>query len=203
MNKASIGTTNDGRQITIDFSTTHTLLIAGGSLMSRNQVLQNIINQFNCSAIIYTISTTVIPVISNDSYKEVSIGEYDFVSTWEETIGKNNTDKTVLCIINDYADYLLSEGIVSKKVKSKFRKDVMSLAQKARTMNICLILVCGRPCIDVLPVCLMHRFNNRIALKTKNRVDSYAILDMPTASTIQEHQFVYSDGENFTIVNFD
>lgn len=193
MNDIIIGHLPDGSPKSIDLESVHTLLIAGGTLESRERVLDGICKQTakeNLKILSY--------VGREDEKVEISEEDYKTVSGW---CAELNSGKPTIYIIDDYAEFLFSDGVVPKSVKSQFKKDVLSLAQAVKSRNACLILVCCRPCADTLTSQLKHHFMHRISLRTKNRVDSYAILDMPAAASINDGQLIYSDGLAFEIIN--
>lgn len=78
--------------------------------------------------------------------------------------------------IDEFSDLFLSD----KKIETL----IVSLAQKARTCGIHLILATQRPSADVITGSIKANFPARIALKTTSKIDSRIILDQGGAEQL-------------------
>lgn len=82
----------------------------------------------------------------------------------------------ILIVIDEFADLFLSDN--------KIETLIVSLAQKARTCGIHLILSTQRPSSDVITGLIKANIPARIALKTTSKIDSRIILDQSGAEQL-------------------
>lgn len=99
--------------------------------------------------------------------------------------------------------YALAEGRENRMAASEYKKDIDYIASHSKAAGIRLILVCSRPCTDLLTIRLKHLFPHRVALKTISRVDSIVILDCPMATGISDNEIVYRDEISCEVVRID
>lgn len=93
-------------------------------------------------------------------------------------------------IVNDYSDYILASGKEGRAYASRIRRNIEYAAKKGHTVGMNVILVVGRPCVDVLPNSLKKNFTTRICFKTLTGVDSYAVIDIRKACEIESSQLI-------------
>lgn len=82
----------------------------------------------------------------------------------------------ILIVIDEFADLFLSDN--------KIETLIVSIAQKARTCGIHLILSTQRPSADVITGLIKANIPARIALKTTSKTDSRIILDQSGAEQL-------------------
>jgi len=180
--KIRLGVLEDGTVKAIDLDGIHNLLIAGGNETLRNVLLSRFISQ-----------------IGPENCRRSSETSMEGVSNWARGIKEGSLPKDFIYIIDDFAERMLRRG-KSDDIKA-CREAVDFLASHSAQYGINIILLCGRPCVDVLTKRLKHLFCHVIAMKTLTRVDSYSIIDMPTAAEIQGCQLVYRDENSIEIIN--
>ena len=105
------------------------------------------------------------------------------------TNGTPESEEKVL-IVSDYADYILMPGKEGRAYASRVRKSVEHIAKKGKAAGMHVILVVGRPCVDVLSNSLKKDFPTRICFKTLTGVDSFAAIGLRKACEIESGQLI-------------
>ena len=180
----TLGKRQDNTLLTADLERIHNLLICGGNEGMRNNLLDIIRRQIKADE--------CIEMDTNDA-----------VANMKEKIEDGTLPAGCTFIINDYANYALAEGRENRMAASEYKKDIDYIASHSKAAGIRLILVCSRPCTDLLTIRLKHLFPLRVALKTISRVDSIVILDCPMAAGISDNEIVYRDEISCEVVRID
>ena len=194
----SIGRTADLNNRIIDLSQAHSILVAGGSESLRNALVSSIRTELEASAV------DAVYVDSKDLFRideEVATIEA-FASEVDErlTNGTPESEEKVL-IVSDYADYILMPGKDGRAYASRVRKSVEHIAKKGKDAGMHVILVVGRPCVDVLPNSLKKDFPTRICFKTLTGVDSFAVINLRKACEIESNQLILCREYEYEVLN--
>ena len=81
------------------------------------------------------------------------------------------------------------------------RKSVEHIAKKGKAAGMHVILVVGRPCVDVLPNSLKTDFLTRICFKTLTGVDSFAAIGLRKACEIESGQLILCREYEYEVLN--
>lgn len=102
----------------------------------------------------------------------------------------------LIVIIDELADLILQDS------NNKFKKMLLSVAQKSRAAGIFLIAATQRPSVDVLSGVIKANFPARISLKTASVTDSKVILDQPGSEKLNGKGDAIIKNEKFNYVRF-
>lgn len=115
------------------------------------------------------------------------------------SINEYNGMTKIVCVIDEFADLMLSGGQEGKKAEKKkvfgmevevsakrssAEQAIVRLAQKARAVGIHLILATQRPSADVVTGLLKANIPTKIAFMTTSKVNSQIILDQNGAEEL-------------------
>ena len=183
----SIGRTADLSNRIINLSQAHSILIAGGSESLRNALIHSIQVELEAAAVdaVYVDSKGLSRIDEEVATIEAFASEVDGRLKY----GTPESEEKVL-IVSDYADYILMPGKDGRSYASRVRKSVEHIAKKGKAAGMHVILVVGRPCVDVLPNSLKKDFLTRICFKTLTGVDSFAAIGLRKACEIEFNQLV-------------
>ena len=104
-------------------------------------------------------------------------------------------------IVSDYADYILMPGKEGRAYASRVRKSVEHIAKKGKSAGMHMILVVGRPCVDVLSNSLKKDFPTRICFKTLMGVDSFAVINLRKACELESNQLILCRESEYEVLN--
>ena len=183
----SIGRTADLSNRIINLSQAHSILIAGGSESLRNALVSSM------RADLETVAVDVVYVDSKGLSRideEVATIEAFASEVNERLTNEAHESEEKVLIVSDYADYILMPGKEGRAYASRVRKSVEHIAKKGKAAGMHVILVVGRPCVDVLPNNLKKDFPTRICFKTLTGVDSFAAIGLRKACEIESGQLI-------------
>lgn len=194
----SIGRTADLNNRIIDLSQAHSILVAGGSESLRNALIHSIQAELEAAAVdvVYMDSTGLFRIDEEVATIEAFASEVD----GRVKNGTPESEEKVL-IVSDYADYILMPGKEGRAHASRVRKSVEHIAKKGKTAGMHVILVVGRPCVDVLSNNLKKDFPTRICFKTLTGVDSFAVINLRKACEIESNQLILCREYEYEVMN--
>lgn len=194
----SIGCTADRDIRKIDLAQAHSIIIAGGSDSLRNALVCSIQAELKAAVVdsIYVNSRGISQIAEEVAIIEAFANEVDE----RLTNGTPDSEEKVL-IVSDYADYILMPGKDGRAYASRVRKSVEHIAKKGKTAGMHMILVVGRPCVDVLPNSLKKDFPTRICFKTLTGVDSFAAIGLRKACEIESNQLILCREYEYEVLN--
>lgn len=198
MSSISIGCTSDNKIRKIDLSQAHSILIAGGSESLRNTLIHSI------QAELEAIAVDVVYMDSKGLFRideEVATIEAFASEVGERLKTKTSESEEKALIVSDYADYILMPGKEGRAYASRVRKSVEHIVKKGKTAGMHVILVVGRPCVDVLSNNLKKDFPTRICFKTLTGVDSYAVINLRKACEIESDQLILCREYEYEVLN--
>ena len=198
MSNITIGYTSDNDIKKIDLSQVHSIIIAGGSESLRNTLIRSIQAELEAAAIdvVYMDSKGLFRIDEEVATIEAFASEVD----GRLKNGTPESEEKVL-IVSDYADYILIPGKEGRAYASRVRNSVEHIAKKRKTAGMHVILVVGRPCINVLPNSLKKDFPTRICFKTLTGVDSFAAIGLRKACEIESNQLILCREYEYEVLN--
>lgn len=198
MSNITIGYTSDNDIKKIDLSQVHSIIIAGGSESLRNTLIRSIQAELEAAAadVVYMDSKGLSRIAEEVATIEAFTSEVD----GRLKNGTPESEEKVL-IVSDYADYILMPGKDGRAYASRVRKSVEHIAKKGKAAGMHVILVVGRPCVDVLPNNLKKDFPTRICFKTLTGVDSFAVINLRKACEIESNQLVLCREYEYEVLN--
>lgn len=198
MSNITIGYTSDNDIKKIDLSQVHSIIIAGGSESLRNTLIRSIQAELEAAAVdvVYMDSKGLSRIAEEVATIEAFTSEVD----GRLKNGTPESEAKVL-IVSDYADYILMPGKDGRAYASRVRKSVEHIAKKGKAAGMHVILVVGRPCVDVLPNNLKKDFPTRICFKTLSGVDSFAVINLRKACEIESNQLVLCREYEYEVLN--
>lgn len=198
MSNITIGYTSDNDIKKIDLSQVHSIIIAGGSESLRNTLIRSIQAELEAAAVdvVYMDSKGLSRIAEEVATIEAFTSEVD----GRLKNGTPESEEKVL-IVSDYADYILMPGKDGRAYASRVRKSVEHIAKKGKAAGMHVILVVGRPCVDVLPNNLKKDFPTRICFKTLTGVDSFAVINRRKACEIESNQLVLCREYEYEVLN--
>ena len=198
MSIITIGYTSDNDIKKIDLSQVHSIIIAGGSESLRNTLIRSIQAELEAAAVdvVYMDSKGLSRIAEEVATIEAFTSEVD----GRLKNGTPESEEKVL-IVSDYADYILMPGKDGRAYASRVRKSVEHIAKKGKAAGMHVILVVGRPCVDVLPNNLKKDFPTRICFKTLSGVDSFAVINLRKACEIESNQLVLCREYEYEVLN--
>lgn len=187
MSNITIGYTADNDIKKIDLAQAHAIIIAGGNESLRNALIRSIQAELEAA----TVNVVCVDSKGHSRIEEEVATIEAFVSELDKRLinGTHESEEKVL-IVNDYADYNLISGKDGRAYASRVRKSVAHIAKKGKTAGMHVILVVGRPCVDVLSNSLKNDFPTRICFKTLTGVDSFSVINMRKACEIESGQLI-------------
>lgn len=198
MSNITIGYTSDNDIKKIDLSQVHSIIIAGGSESLRNTLIRSIQAELEAAAVdvVYMDSKGLFRIDEEVATIEAFASEVD----GRLKNGTPESEEKVL-IVSDYADYILMSGKDGRAYASRVRKSVEHIAKKGKDAGMHVILVVGRPCVDVLSNSLKKDFPTRICFKTLTGVDSFAVINLRKACEIESNQLVLCREYEYEVLN--
>lgn len=198
MSNITIGYTADNDIKKIDLAQAHAFIIAGGNESLRNALVGSIQADLEAAAVdaVYVDSKGFSRIDEEITAIEAFAREVD------ERL-KNGTPESEekVLIVSDYADYILMPRREERAYASRVRKSVEHIAKKGKAAGMHVILVVGRPCVDVLPNSLKKNFPTRICFKTLTGVDSFAAINLRKACEIESNQLVLCREYEYEVLN--
>jgi len=192
----SIGYADDRCIRKIDLAQSHSIIIAGGSESMRESLAYRIYCElgdedveadFISENFIFENLVTVI-----ESYaKEID----------DRLAGLSQNCKEKVLILNDFALWAIGSGNEGRALALRVRKSVEHIAMKGKLVGIYVILVVGRPCIDVLTNKLKKYIPTRICFKTLTGVDSFAVIGLRKACEIESNQVLLCNEYECEVLN--
>ena len=194
----SIGRTADLSNRIIDLSQAHSILVAGGSESLRTALVSSMRADLEAAAVdaVYVDSKGLFRIDEEVATIEAFASEID-----ERLKNETSESEEKVLIVSDYADYILMPGKDGRAYASRVRKSVEHIAKKGKTAGMHVILVVGRPCIDVLPNSLKKDFLTRICFKTLTGVDSFAAIGLRRACEIESGQLILCREYEYEVLN--
>jgi hypothetical protein len=104
--------------------------------------------------------------LMNERY---SLFEKEMVRNIGEYLAKGKKMPYVVCVIDEFADLILSDKTVEKQVQM--------LAQKSRAAGIHLVIATQRPSVDVITGTIKANLPTRLSYKVSSPADSMTILN--------------------------
>lgn len=198
MSNITIGYTSDNDIKKIDLSQVHSIIIAGGSESLRNALIRSIQAELEAAAVdvVYMDSKGLFRIDEEVATIEAFASEVD----GRLKNGTPESEEKVL-IVSDYTDYILMPGKDGRAYTSRVRKSVEHIAKKGKAAGMHVILVVGRPCVDVLSNNLKKDFPTRICFKTLTGVDSFAVINLRKACEIESNQLVLCREYEYEVLN--
>ena len=111
--------------------------------------------------------------LMNERYTEF---EKEMVRNIGEYLAKGKKMPYVVCIIDEFADLILSDKTVEKQVQM--------LAQKSRAAGIHLVIATQRPSVDVITGTIKANLPTRLSYKVSSPADSMTILNTTGAEDL-------------------
>ena len=194
----SIGLEADHNIRKIDLAQAHAIIIAGGSESLRNTLIRSIQAELEAAAVdvVYMDSKGLFRIDEEVATIEAFASEVD----GRLKNGTPESEEKVL-IVSDYADYILMPGKDGRAYASRVRKSVEHIAKKGKDAGMHVILVVGRPCVDVLPNSLKKDFPTRICFRTLTGVDSFAVINLRKACEIESNQLILCREYEYEVLN--
>ena len=135
----------------------------------------------------YSSTLEMITYIHEEMERRYQVMKKHNVSKIEDN---ENLFPKILLIIDEVAELMLVDQDKSNKTRGLFQKTLISLAQKARSCGVYIVLATQRPSIDVITGLIKANFPARLAFKVSSNQDSKVILDKIGA----EDLLGYGDG---------
>lgn len=194
----SIGLEADNNIKKIDLAQAHSILISGGNESLKNALIHSIQVELEAAAVdaVYVDSKGLFRIDEEVATIEAFASEVD----GRLKNGTPESEEKVL-IVSDYADYILMPGKDGRAYASRVRKSVEHIAKKGKDAGMHVILVVGRPCVDVLPNSLKKDFPTRICFRTLTGVDSFAVINLRKACEIESNQLVLCREYEYEVLN--
>ena len=194
----SIGRAADRVIRKIDLAQAHSIIIAGGSESLRNALVCSIQADLEAAAVdaAYVDSKGLSRIDEEVTAIEAFASEID-----ERLASGTHDNREEVLLVSDYADYILVSGKEGRKLASRVRKSVEHIAKKGKAAGMHVILVVGRPCVDVLPNSLKTDFLTRICFKTLTGVDSFAAIGLRKACEIEYGQLILCKEYEYEVLN--
>lgn len=194
----SIGVEADHNIRKIDIAQAHAIIIAGGNESLRNALVSSIQADLEAAAVdaVYVDSKGLSRIDEEVTAIETFANEVD-----ERLTNAALESEEKVLIVSDYADYILMPGKEGRAYASRVRKGVEHIAKKGKAAGMHVILVVGRPCVDVLPNSLKKNFPTRICFKTLTGVDSFAVISLRKACEIESNQLVLCREYEYELLN--
>ena len=198
MSNITIGYTSDNDIKKIDLSQVHSIIIAGGSESLRNTLIRSIQAELEAAAVdvVYMDSKGLFRIDEEVATIEAFASEVD----GRLKNGTPESEEKVL-IVSDYADYALAPGKEGRSFASRVRESIEHIAIKGKAVGMHVILVVGRPCVDVLTIRLKKCFPTIICFKTLTGADSFAVINMRKACEIESNQLVLCQEYEYEVLN--
>mgnify|MGYP003325186944 CR=1 FL=1 len=194
----SIGCTADRDIRKIDLAQAHSIIIAGGSESLRNALVCSIQADLEAAAVdaAYVDSKGLSRIDEEVTAIETFAREVD-----ERLINLTPESEEKVLIVSDYADYALAPGKEGRSFASRVRESIEHIAIKGKAVGMHVILVVGRPCVDVLTIRLKKCFPTIICFKTLTGADSFAVINMRKACEIESNQLVLCQEYEYEVLN--
>ena len=166
----TIGIDADGQDMVIDLAKAKNILIAGAPEQGKTTLLEAIGESLANGSKERSIQVVRYSpeVLSNLSEELVQRSA---------PIGDTSTEAqpVIALLIDEYA-YLVPERALLRQVQA--------LAQQGPKVGIHLIMTTASPTVDIITSRIKTLFPTRIALRTRSRIDSCTIIDMPGAEKL-------------------
>ena len=198
MSNISIGCSPDNGIRVIDLAQAHSIIIAGGSESLRNALVSSIQAELKAAVVdsIYVNSRGISRIDEEVATIEAFASEID-----ERLASGAYDNREKVLLVSDYADYILVSGKEGRLLASRVRKSVEHIAKKGKTAGMHVILVVGRPCVDVLTISLKKCFLTKICFKILTGVDSFAVINLRKACEIESNQLVLCQEYECEVLN--
>ena len=212
----------DGQIVCVDLSLLPNLLISGVPGAGKSMLIHSIILSLiknNCDIylsdpkMVEFSSYKKIPCVKNVSYSvdgaissaesiiKIMNGRFSTLnkSGHRDFISYNkvekNTIKPIVLIIDEWADLILQDSSIEKKIST--------LAQKGRAAGISVIIATQRPSAKVVSGLIKASFSGRVCLKVNSAIDSRIVLDCSGGESISDIGVgLYRDQKNHIPVMF-
>lgn len=183
----SIGCSPDNGIRVIDLAQAHSIIITGGNESLRNALVNCIQAELNAAVIeaVYMDSKGISRIDEEVATIEAFASEID-----ERLASGAHDNREKVLLVSDYADYILVSGKEGRLLASRVKRSIEHIAIKGKAVGMHVIIVVGRPCVDVLPISLKNSFLTKICFKTLTGVDSFAVINLRKACEIESDQLV-------------
>lgn len=115
----------------------------------------------------------------NNRYSLFEASNCFTIEQYNKKVSENKKIPYILVVIDEYADFVLTNKNVSRSI--------CALVMKARASGIHVILSTQRPTVDVIDGLVKANFQTRIATKVASRSDSLTVLDCAGAEELLGH----------------
>ena len=191
----SIGVEADHNIRKIDLAQAHSILISGGNESLRDNLTQRIYHELASVNVVFVGIYCLEQIEDQVAVIEAFANEVD-----ERFANESLTRKEKVLFVKDYA-VIANPYAKEPSFASRVKRSIEHIAIKGRAVGMHVILVVGRPCVDVMTNSLKKCFQTKICFKTLTGVDSYAVINMRKACEIESNQLVLCREYEYEVLN--
>lgn len=179
----------------IDLAQAHSIIIAGGNESLRDNLVNRIFFELTSADVEIVYVYCLEQIEEQITEIETFANEVD-----ERYANEYSKSKEKVLIVNDYALTTIPSGKKGRFIASRAKRSIEHIAIKGKAVGMHVILVVGRPCVDVLTISLKKCFLTKICFKTLTGVDSFAVINLRKACEIESDQLVLCNEYKYEVL---
>lgn len=191
----SIGVEADHNIRKIDLAQAHSILISGGNESLRDNLTHRIYHELASANVVFVGIYCLEQIEDQVAVIEAFANEVD-----ERYANESLIRKEKVLLVKDYA-FIANPYAKGPSYASRVKRSIEHIAIKGKSVGMHVILVVGRPCVDVLTIRLKKCFQTKICFKTLTGVDSFAVINLRKACEIESNQLILCREYEYEVLN--